>query len=279
MSTHEIEVLAGERFKFGSNWRRFLGGLTETKIAASTTHIRATLGVDNFDGQTFLDVGSGSGLTSLGAHRLGARVTSFDFDPQSVACTEELRRKYTSGANWSVCEGSALDPTFLNTLGEFDIVCSWGVLHHTGAMWKALENMVPLVKHGGRLYIAIYNDQGTWSKRWLAIKRIYNKLPGPLAAVFAVVVMGPRELRTALSALRKLRFKDYLGKWFNYRGEGSRGMSRYYDMIDWVGGYPFEVAKPEEIFDFYRKRGFALEKLKTCGGGLGCNHFVFRRTS
>ena len=52
-------------------------------------------------------------------------------------------------------------------------------------------------------------------------------------------------------------------------------MSRWHDMIDWIGGYPFEVAKPEQIFDFYRAKGFVLLKLKTCAGGKGCNEFVF----
>jgi 2-polyprenyl-6-hydroxyphenyl methylase/3-demethylubiquinone-9 3-methyltransferase len=176
-------------------------------------------------------------------------------------------------------EGSALDKTFLGGLGTFDIVCSWGVLHHTGAMWDAMENMVPLVNEGGILYIAIYNDQGNWSKRWTWIKKVYNKLPGPLAAIFATIVMGPRELRFALSKLRQLKFMDYIRSWSNYSGDSSRGMSRYYDIIDWVGGYPFEVAKPEQVFEFYRRRGFALTKLVTCGGGLGCNHFVFQRQS
>lgn len=54
-------------------------------------------------------------------------------------------------------------------------------------------------------------------------------------------------------------------------------MSLMHDLIDWVGGYPFEVAKPEEIFDFYHARGFVLQRLYTCGGGIGCNQFVFER--
>lgn len=54
-------------------------------------------------------------------------------------------------------------------------------------------------------------------------------------------------------------------------------MSHWHDWIDWVGGYPFEVAKPELIFDFYRDRGFTLHNMTTCGGGGGCNEFVFIR--
>lgn len=55
-------------------------------------------------------------------------------------------------------------------------------------------------------------------------------------------------------------------------------MDRRHDLIDWVGGWPFEVAKPEQVFDFYRERGYTLEGLTTAGGGLGCNEYVFRRS-
>lgn len=278
MKSHASEVTAGERFKFGANWTSFLGGVTETGIAASVDHVKGTLKVETLEGATFLDVGSGSGLTSLSAVRLGAKVTSFDYDPQSVACTKELKRRFAGqNAWWDIAEGSALDTAFLGTLGQFDVVCSWGVLHHTGAMWAALENMVPLVKDGGTLYLAIYNDQGPWSRRWAAMKRVYNRLPGPLAALFAVIVMGPRELRIALGAARRLQLRAYARSWFENDDSSARGMDRYHDIVDWIGGYPFEVAKPEEVFHFYRERGFVLEKLLTCGGGLGCNHYVFQR--
>ena len=56
-------------------------------------------------------------------------------------------------------------------------------------------------------------------------------------------------------------------------------MSVWHDWIDWIGGYPFEAAKPEEIFALLRTQGFRLDHLITCGGGLGCNQFVFTRTA
>ena len=58
----------------------------------------------------------------------------------------------------------------------------------------------------------------------------------------------------------------------------ARGMHRWYDLVDWVGGWPFEVARPEEVFRFLRDQGFQLEELRTCGGKLGCNEFLFRRS-
>ena len=142
--------------------------------------MRKFLQSDRLDGKTFLDAGSGSGLFSLAARRLGATVRSFDFDPQSVACTRELRRRYfPDDSGWVVEQASVLDQSYLGTLGRHDIVYSWGVLHHTGAMWEALENVKPLVADGGQLFIAIYNDQGEATDQWARIKQKYNALPRP----------------------------------------------------------------------------------------------------
>lgn len=52
-------------------------------------------------------------------------------------------------------------------------------------------------------------------------------------------------------------------------------MSRWRDVVDWIGGYPFEVAKPKEIFRFYRDRRYRLRELITCGRGFGFNQYVF----
>jgi 2-polyprenyl-3-methyl-5-hydroxy-6-metoxy-1,4-benzoquinol methylase len=174
MSAHAQELSRGERFQFGANWARFLELLNDDRIAQAERSLRSMLGVEDLNGKTFLDVGSGSGLFSLAARRLGAKVHSFDYDPQSVACTRELKRRYfDNDAQWLVEEASALDPAYLSTLGTFDIVYSWGVLHHTGAMWQALGNVEPLVAQPGRLFIAIYNDQGRASVMWARIKRLY----------------------------------------------------------------------------------------------------------
>jgi 2-polyprenyl-3-methyl-5-hydroxy-6-metoxy-1,4-benzoquinol methylase len=165
------------RFSFGENWARFLDVLNEDRIASAEVSLCRMLGLPSLAGKRFLDVGSGSGLFSLAAHRLGARVHSFDLDPQSVACTKELRRRYAADAgDWRIEQHSALDADYLSSLGSFDIVYSWGVLHHTGAMWQALNLVHRPVVEGGLLFLAIYNDTGTQSARWLRIKRLYNRL-------------------------------------------------------------------------------------------------------
>jgi len=261
---HQREILSRERFQFGENWKRFLRVLTEERIAAAERSLKDMLGVEDLLGKSFLDVGSGSGLFSLVARRLGARVHSFDYDPESVACTMELKRHYFREDNrWSVENGSALDEKYLEALGTFDVVYSWGVLHHTGQMWQALRNVHSLVKPGGQLCIAIYNDQGWVSAYWRFVKKAYNR--SSCFRLIAILAHFPTQIIVPLiirAITNRLRLK--------------RGMSRWHDMLDWLGGLPFEVAKPEQILSFYRTRGYALERLKTCGGRHGCNEFVFK---
>jgi 2-polyprenyl-3-methyl-5-hydroxy-6-metoxy-1,4-benzoquinol methylase len=274
MASHAVEVARGERFEFGKNWTRFLSTLNEPKIVKAEESLQRMLEVTDLRGKRFLDIGSGSGLFSLAARRLGATVHSFDYDPHSFACTQELRRRYfTDSPDWTVEQGSALDADYVRSLGQFDIVYSWGVLHHTGDMWKGLANAEMAVAPGGKLFIAIYNDTGTQARRWLWIKKTYNRLPSMLRAPFAVIVSAPEEIKRFLRGLAKGKPGENFREWKEY-GE-KRGMNLWYDIIDWVGGYPYEVATPDEIFEFYKARGYTLTKMQCGGVGLGCNEFVF----
>ena len=155
-----------------------------------------------------------------------------------------------------------LDSAYLNVLGKFDVVYSWGVLHHTGCMWSALANVAPLVAPSGKLFVAIYNDQGWISKYWTVVKKNYNK--GLSRKTLLTIIHAPY-----------LVLARWLVRTFSGKGDLERGMSYWRDMEDWLGGYPFEVAKSEQILSFYKRRGFQLQKLKTSGGRCGCNEYVF----
>ncbi|MFH0793763.1 MAG: class I SAM-dependent methyltransferase [bacterium] len=278
METHSKEIRRGERFEFGKNWRAFLATLDEDRIREAENSLRKMLERETLAGKKFLDIGSGSGLFSLAARRLGARVCSFDFDPQSVACTHELRRRYSpTDEGWRIEQGSALDEEFLSSLGQFDIVYSWGVLHHTGDMWRAVELASRRVCEEGILLIALYNDQGGASRRWLEIKRLYNRLPGVLRAILVFLIASFYESKYALVRMAKGKNPLPFGDWKKKKKD--RGMSVWHDWVDWCGGLPFEVAKPEQVIVPLRKKGFILENLSTCGGGWGCNQYVFRRRS
>ncbi|MES2281940.1 MAG: class I SAM-dependent methyltransferase [Pseudomonadota bacterium] len=261
---HSSEVKSGDRFQFGENWSRFLSLVNEARIAEAQATLQQMLAVDSLHGKSFLDIGSGSGLFSLAARRLGAKVFSFDYDPASVACTREMKRRYfADDADWTVAEGSVLDTAYMKARGQFDVVYSWGVLHHTGDMLSAFNNAANALKPGGALFIAIYNDQGFVSRYWTEVKKIFNRWP----------LLRPLVIAFHIPYLLFLRFVIRL---VQGRLRIERGMSMWYDMLDWLGGYPFEVAKPEFVVEYFLPRGLTLRKLRTSGGRMGCNEYVFR---
>jgi len=275
-STHAHEVREHQRFEFGANWARFLELLDNERIAKAETSLRRMLGVDSLQAQRFLDAGSGSGLFSLAARRLGASVHSFDYDPQSVACTAELRRRYAGGdSSWVVEQASVLDQAYMAALPQFDVVYSWGVLHHTGAMWVGIDQCVQRVAPGGRLFIAIYNDQGWKSHFWWFVKWLYNRLPAGLDKAYAYTL---GYLANAANILKyTLRGKPMTAIRPLLKRSERRGMSVHRDMIDWMGGFPFEFASYDTLADYLRGRGFRLLHGQR-NGSLGCHEMVFVHT-
>ena len=267
MRSFREDVAAGKRFEFGKNWSSFLRVLTDERILAATKSLQGMLELDRLDGLSFLDIGSGSGLSSLVARRLGARVFSFDYDPGSVDCTRELKRRYFDGdPSWTIEEASVLDGHFMASLPRFNIVYAWGTLHHTGRMWDAIELAAGRVQTDGVLFLMIYLDKGRVSVAWRRVKRLYCSSFTGKAAVLTVFIpcLVVRGLVLDVCTLRNPvhRYTDYYKR---------RGMSRFHDMVDWLGGYPYEFAKPGEVIRFVETRGFLLQKLRNA-------EYVFRKS-
>ena len=256
-------------FDFGGNWRAFSADRMDAeRVQAAVASLDELVGHERIAGKTFLDIGCGSGLFSIAAAASGARaVRAFDVNETAVATSVANARQYlaSGAAAPQFQQGSILDREFLRHVGQHDVVYAWGSLHHTGAMWDAIRNAAALVAPNGIFVLAIYNAHWT-SPFWTQVKRVYNRSPKPVRKIMNGVFGAAM----------------YIGVWVVARRnplKKERGMDFWYDVVDWLGGYPFEVAGAEEIRAALQPLGFELKHLAPPRVPTGCNEFVFQRTA
>lgn len=266
------EIARGNRFAFGRNWQRFLKVLDDERIREAERSLGHFLGQQTLKGKSFLDIGSGSGLSSLAARRLGAEVFSFDYDSDSVSCTNELRNRYFPGdPQWQVRQGSILDRSFVESMGRFDVCYSWGVLHHTGSLYQALHNAYLPLKDNGFLYVAVYNDQGFVSCMWRLVKKAYCLsvfMRLLLIPLFCTLFFGTGLLLDIMTLRNPVRR-------YTEHKKNHRGMSLVHDWLDWLGGYPYESASVQTVVSYYENLGLKLVKSIKTRHGFGNNEFLF----
>ena len=263
------------RYEFGKNWEDFVkSSLNEERLKVSREHILRFLGMNDLEGLTFLDIGCGSGLSSLAALTAGARkVVAFDYDVDSVETARMLlERSGVDPARWTVMQGSVLDEPFMERLEKPDVVYSWGVLHHTGEQWRALRNAASRLKPGGLLYVALYTSDAYIDpppEFWLDVKQRYNRA-------------GPRERRKmelwyvwrfSLGG-NPLRLPLLVKRIIDYRK--NRGMSFWHDVRDWLGGWPMEFSSIAEVKTFGKELGLTLENMTA---GQANTEYLFRAPS
>ena len=255
-------------FRFGENWAEYSNLVDERRISDAMESVRALAG--DLKGKTFLDIGSGSGLFSLAALRSGAaEILAVDLDEMSVATTRKLLASEDNG-RWRAEKLSVFDlPDQVEQ--RFDVVYSWGVLHHTGDMWRAIDCASRMVADKGFLAIALY-ERTPLCGAWTVEKRIYRKLPALMQKVIR------RGYMTAWGA--GMLAKGY-NPWRRLREGHERGMDVARDAHDWLGGYPYESTTVDEVGSFLRDRGFTRKKLvqwpvRLAGlFGSGCTEYVF----
>lgn len=264
---------------FGENFRdNLLQHYGAEQLASSKQFLSEYLEKNTLQGLTFLDAGSGSGAFTLAAAELGANVTSFDYDPVGVKNTEMLLQKFGQGPNnVQLKQGSVLDAAFMQSLGLFDVVLCWGVAHHCGDMWSCMDMVSKNVKPGGLIHLGIYNHADGWgfypdgrfgpSTFWRGIKKVYVACPVFIQqAIYYTAIAG-------ILLIYLLSFNNPIKK---LKSNERRGMNWQSDLKDWLIGYPYEFARPAEVFDFMKQRGFTLTKMQT-NNGLLTNNFVFRK--
>jgi len=254
-----------KNFDFGSNWAEFSKRHVDCqRLEMACESLRGLLEREKLEGKSFLDVGCGSGLFSIAAHQLGAtKVIGIDVNPRCVE-TSCANRDHLAPGSWvEFYVASALEPAQLTRFRNFDLVYAWGSLHHTGAMWTAIANISKCVAPGGTLVLAIYNKHVT-SPLWKGIKWTYNHVPHiaqtMMVLLFGGIIYVTKFLVTRTNPLNK-----------------ERGMDFWFDVIDWVGGYPYEYETPEKIRRTMCNHGFDLKVYTPARVPTGCNEFVFRR--
>lgn len=259
-------------FAFGKNWASYASLIDEPQIEEAARGLLKLVPLEDFKNRSFLDIGCGSGLHALGAARLGvSRILAIDIDPDSVATSYAVLSHHNVKASWRVETTSVFDLD-ASRQGTFDVVYSWGVLHHTGSMWEAIGKVASMVAPNGVLAIALYRKTRT-DAFWKWEKRLYSRMPRLLQGSIRAGYIAA--FRCAMLATGR-SFRKYVA---NYRS--SRGMDFYHDVHDWLGGYPFETANALEVESELSKLGFRPERIfvrpiATGIFGSGCDEFVYR---
>jgi len=260
------------RFRFGKNWENYVKRhFSDERVEISRNHLLSFLRMDSLKGKSFLDIGCGSGLHSLAALRAGAaQITSFDVDPASVQTALKLKEFAGNPMNWQVMQGSILDDAFLATLEPADIVYAWGVLHHTGNMWQAMDNAAGLIKPGGLFYAALYDYEiqvNPPAEFWLDVKQRYNRSGwwGRKRMEWWYIwrfVLHSNMMRLPVLIKRIVSYKQ------------SRGMAFYTDVVDWLGGWPMEFAKRADVKAWAERQALEMLVMKT---GEANTEYLFKK--
>jgi 2-polyprenyl-3-methyl-5-hydroxy-6-metoxy-1,4-benzoquinol methylase len=254
-------------FNFGKNWDKYSTDCIDQKrLSAAQQSIKSLTGLKDLSGLSFLDVGCGSGLFSIAAAECGAsKVVGIDVNPTCIEVSTRNASELRPHKSEQITEfkvGSALDSEFMSEQTGFDIVYAWGSLHHTGNMEAAIKNTSLCVKRpGGMFVLAIYNKH--WSSAgWTIVKRLYNVLPrlgqSLMNYTFGAIIFIAKFLVTGKSPTKK-----------------ERGMDFWFDVIDWLGGYPYEYASAEEMQKQVSELAYSCTRTTSPAAPTGCNEFVF----
>ena len=261
-------------YSFGKNWLRYSKLIENTNLDSVTLDLARLLQLSNLSNKTVLDVGCGSGIHDVGFYRLGCRnLTAIDYDLDSITATIQTLRKFCPNANYKIHQGDILSENS-KLLGKFDIVYSWGVLHHTGNLVEAIYRTADLVSADGLLALAVYRKT-LMCRFWKIEKRIYSKLPKIFQVFFEIIYISLFSIGLLIS--KKITIFSYIKSY-----SSKRGMNFFADVRDWLGGYPYESISPQDLRKLLSELGFSpvysLEGSSRIGiFGSGCDEFLFQK--
>ena len=264
---------------FGNIFREFYNnGELGSRILTAAKDLEDFIPKSNLSGKTFLDAGCGGGIISAAATKFDPiKIVSFDYDPKMVEFSKKVKKQSAYLGDWSIISGNILDSSFVESLPQFDYVYCWGVVHHTGDMWKGIANIITRVADNGYIYLGIYNDAsafGFWDDRRFGTSLMWKKIKSAL-------YKSPRLIKHAISKSAKAIYwifskTEFLFGKYKFKNFEQRGMDSDVSIDDWLFGHPYEYASVDEIINYMREEGFILEKIQS-NIGLRTNHYLFKK--
>lgn len=262
-------------FAFGGNWADFARTVTENQVEEACRGLLRLLPQNAIKGKSFLYIGSGSGLHSVAALRLGAsNVLAVDIDVESVATTRAVLERFASGSGSQVKQLSVFD-LILSESERFDIVYFWGVLHHTGDLLRTIRCAAEMVGQDG-FFVAVYYRRIWTDPFWLREKRWYARASSDTQARARTIFLNLFRLGLLPSRRSPAQYSAvYMTR---------RGMSFEHEIHDWMGGWPYESISAPEVEDLMRSLGFESVFAKCAARNVfrdhfrsGCDEYVYQR--
>ena len=258
-----------KHFKFGENWKNFSNLIDNNRLKEAVTSLKKLTNKKSLNNLSFLDIGCGSGLSSLAAIQLNCKkIYAIDQDEQSIKTTKKVLQK----SRFKKVKVEKKDLFTLNEKEKFNIVYSWGVLHHTGNMLEAIKKSTKMVSKNGILILALYKKTKLCNL-WKIEKYIYKSSPKVIQNFIKNLFIFLFKLAMIL---KRKNFSNYINDY-----KTKRGMDFYHDVHDWLGGYPYESISIEEISKIMDKFGYKMirsfQVKKQIGFfGTGCDEYVFK---
>ena len=226
---------------------------------ASETHWKIFYSPQDIEGKSVLDAGCGTGIFSIIFARNGAAsVLGIDISEGSLETAKALKTKFDL-ENASFQKQDMLDLPFADE--SFDIVWAWGTVHHTTDPFKAMSELIRVLRAEGSILLAVYTRT-----RVTFLHEIIRK----------ALVRTPRKTWKALSKILALVLSPVV--YFFKKREKSRKGEKLEELImDWYFVPIRHYYYPEEIKVFLEEQGFTIEKYLPASGRFNStSNFIYK---
>jgi len=252
-NSHDIVASRVKRF-YDDLWTRYTPAYD-----SCCEHVELFFSDAEIEGKRILDAGCGMGVFSVVFGKKGAaRVIGIDLSEEGVRRAQRAASHFNL-SNVEFREGNILRLPYPD--GSFDIVWSWGTLHHTAEPLKALEELIRVLKNGGTLFVTLYRStklsflhEGIRKTLRLAHRRMW-----PLLAKLIALALFPATL-------------------FLKRRKKARAGENLSDLVlDWYFNPVRHYYRPGEIRQLLEQEGLIIEKFLPASGRFNStSNFIFK---